>query len=303
MNALSPYELMVFCSLDSLLAEGPLWHTERQSLFWIDILNCSLYEKNSYDRSSGYTNMWQLPEMASAMALDKNDSNLIWLVTDKSFGVFNLQNASYTPKVTLLLGDDMRSNDGGTDPFGNFWFGSMQRNPLECKGSIYKINSKLNLSCELSNIGIPNTLGWSQQGQKLYLSDSMLQKMFSYDCNAGALDQVSKKVFLDLSNTDATPDGGAMDVNGNLWNAQWGGFCVKCYSSSGNVLFKINLPVPQPTSCCFGGKNNETLFVTTACDGLSVEELARYPLSGSVFMIETGVAGLLRGGFSLDKLC
>ena len=83
-----------------------------------------------------------------------------------------------------------------------------------------------------------------------------------------------------------------MDSEGYLWSAHWDGWCVTRYDPDGQVDRVINLPVPRPTSCAFGGPDLTTLYVTTARIRLSVHQLAEAPLSGSVFAIQTGVKGI-----------
>jgi sugar lactone lactonase YvrE len=43
--------------------------------------------------------------------------------------------------------------------------------------------------------------------------------------------------------------------------------------------------VPRPTSCCFGGDNLDTLFITSASLRLDEAQLASAPLSGSLFAL------------------
>lgn len=39
-------------------------------------------------------------------------------------------------------------------------------------------------------------------------------------------------------------------------------------SAAGEIVERIQLPCKRPTSCCFGGDNLQTLFITTASIGL-----------------------------------
>ena len=45
------------------------------------------------------------------------------------------------------------------------------------------------------------------------------------------------------------------------------------------------------TCPCFGGKDLRTLYLTTAREDMTPDELEQYPLSGSVFAIEVDVPG------------
>ena len=89
------------------------------------------------------------------------------------------------------------------------------------------------------------------------------------------------------------PDGLAFDVDGNVWIAFWGGSCIRQFTPQGALLRTIALPAPQITSMAFGGDNLDLLLVTSARVGLDDATLERYPLAGSIFVLEPGVQGVL----------
>jgi sugar lactone lactonase YvrE len=86
----------------------------------------------------------------------------------------------------------------------------------------------------------------------------------------------------------------AVDAEGMKWVAHWGGYRVTRWNpATGRPLDAIILPVAQVTSCCcFGGRNLDELYITTARTGLDQETLLRQPLSGGVFKVRTGLRGL-----------
>lgn len=291
----------VFSNISCELGEGPLWHGSRQSLFWFDIKKCMLFEKGHASNTKAYDSCWQLNEIGSALALNAKDENSLFIVTDKSFGIFSLITGEYTAELDLELGEGMRANDGGVGPDGRFWFGSMEKSPSGQNGSIYHVSSQMKLSKVGGNIGIPNTFCWRKKTSTLFLSDSYIEKTFSYSfAGNGSLALSNKTTFIDLNSTGSTPDGGAMDEDGGLWIAHWGGSCVNCYSPEGKVINSIDLPAPQVTSCCFGGRNKEYLFITTATENMSAVELKRYPLSGCTFFIKLTVKGDECHSFEMD---
>jgi sugar lactone lactonase YvrE len=69
-----------------------------------------------------------------------------------------------------------------------------------------------------------------------------------------------------------------------------GGREVRRYDPTRRVVGVVPVPALQPTSCAFGSDGR--LFVTSARNGPSAEELARSPLSGSVVVVEAGTAGV-----------
>jgi sugar lactone lactonase YvrE len=300
---ISKQTLTVFSNVPCELGEGPLWHPQRQSLFWLDILEKILYEKNFYSQKADYDQSWVLPWTSSALAMDATRNDILWIVTEHSFGQFNLVDGRYTLTLDLPVTEAFRTNDGGVSPAGEFWFGTMEKHPTGQVGTIYSITSQGQLVEQLTGIGIPNTFVWLNNGQQFLLSDSLRQCMLSFQIHEGCLQKETQKTYLDLHLTGATPDGGAVDQNGNLWNAHWDGYSVVCYDGLGRKLQYIDLPIPKPTSCCFGGPENRHLFITSAREGMTKTDVSHYPLSGNVFLLELPVAGAAINPFRWEPVC
>ena len=117
---------------------------------------------------------------------------------------------------------------------------------------------------------------------------------------SGKLDWANREVWLDLSNTDATPDGGALDDEGNIWIAVWGDASIHRYSPDGFLLEKLELEALQPTSCAFGGISMDEMLITTATEGMTSEQLRQYPDSGKVILRKMGVKGKVLPVFDLE---
>jgi sugar lactone lactonase YvrE len=83
------------------------------------------------------------------------------------------------------------------------------------------------------------------------------------------------------------------DTQGNLWIAMWGGAqATKWNPNSGELLEQIHIPALHTSSCVFGGRDMNELFVTSARHGMSQADLERYPLSGGLFKIDTNSEGM-----------
>ncbi|MEO8040312.1 MAG: SMP-30/gluconolactonase/LRE family protein, partial [Betaproteobacteria bacterium] len=76
-----------------------------------------------------------------------------------------------------------------------------------------------------------------------------------------------------------------------------GGGRVIRYTPAGVVDQVVTLPVANVTCCAFGGGDLRTLYITTATQRLTAEELERQPLAGSVFAARAPVAGLVEARF------
>ena len=94
------------------------------------------------------------------------------------------------------------------------------------------------------------------------------------------------------SNGTGFPDGLTVDAQGFVWSAQpvWGRLVR--YDPAGRMERIIDLPVSRGTSCIFGGADYRTLFVTTATETLTPEQLEEEPLAGSLLAFEPGMQGL-----------
>nr|XP_022318415.1 regucalcin-like isoform X3 [Crassostrea virginica] len=89
------------------------------------------------------------------------------------------------------------------------------------------------------------------------------------------------------------PDGMTFDTKGNIWVAHFLSKKVMCHDpKTGEVLQSIEFPAKRITSCCFGGKNLDELYVTSTDYEVPEEEMKEYPLSGSLFRVKgLGVKG------------
>jgi sugar lactone lactonase YvrE len=185
-----------------------------------------------------------------------------------------------------------RPNDGHADVKGRFWLGTMDDTQQQRSGAVYRLDPDWTCHRVLDGLGIPNTLLCTPQGTGLYIADSQDQALYVYDVepNSGALG--SRRVFAETKGQSCTPDGSALDADGFLWNAQWGGWRVIRYAPDGTIDRIVSLPVGQPTSCAFGGADLSTLYITTARKGLSAAALQQQPLAGRDLSFRVEVPGL-----------
>ena len=129
--------------------------------------------------------------------------------------------------------------------------------------------------------------------RRMYFTDSVRRTIYVYDFDLFPGTISNRRPFIMLDANDGTPDGLTVDEEGCLWVAVWDAWRVSRYSPDGRELLRIRMPVPRPTSCCFGGANLDTLYVTSASIRLGEQTLASAPQSGSLFAIRIpGVRGL-----------
>jgi sugar lactone lactonase YvrE len=271
----------------NILGEGPCWDEQSGRLYWLDIFGRRLEWLRPAD---GATGLWELDRRASTMA-PRRDGTLL-LATEHGFAVFDPKTGVLDPRhdpEPHLPGN--RANDGHADAQGRFWVGTMDDSEKAETGSVYRLDPDWTCTRVIEGLAIPNTLVTSPDGRTLYVADSKPGVIWAYDLDpdSGALG--ARRLFVDARGEKSAPDGSAVDEEGCLWNARWGGWRVVRHRPDGSVDRIVSMPVSRPTSCAFGGPGLKTLYVTSARVGLSEEALEEQPLAGSLFAFEPGVAG------------
>jgi len=243
------------------LGEGPLWHPERRQLFWFDILNRRLLSReNDTPRS------WQFDEYVSAAGWVSRTELLI--ASQSKLFLYDLETEK-SQKLCDLEADNSvtRSNDGRADPQGGFWIGTMGINAEPGAGAIYRYH-KGELRRLFGDITISNAICFAPDGRSACFADTDTQMIRKVALDADGWPAADPVPFIDLGPEDLNPDGAVIDSEGHLWNAQWGANRVARYGPDGSFVEAIAFPAKQVSCPAFGGTNLQTLFATTAAEGL-----------------------------------
>ena len=223
---------------------------------------------------------------------DKNEQ----LVLGLQGGIARYNLASETLSWLIDVEKDLpthRCNDGKVDTKGRLWFGTLQMDFQEGVGSLYCINERLLLDKKLGKCTIANGLAWSPDNTRLYFIDSPANKVqcFVFDESTGNI--VFEKDVIQIPKEKGSPDGIAIDEEGMLWIAHWGGFGVYRWNPlNGKLISILKLPVPNVSSCAFAGEDLDHLIVTTARQDMNEEDLKKYPESGDLFYAKLPVKGM-----------
>ena len=126
----------------------------------------------------------------------------------------------------------------------------------------------------LDGIEVTNSLSWSKDGKIMYFADSPTKQIHSFDYDPDTGKVSNKKVIHTKPETEkGVPDGSCVDDEGFLWNAVWkggeAGSCVQRIDpTTGLVVYTVHMPdtTSQVTCCCFGGKDLDILFITSASE-------------------------------------
>lgn len=268
----------VFDNRQCTLGEGPLWHPQRQQLFWFDVIG-----KQLLSRDADKALFWQFDEPVSAAGWV--DYQHLFIASESSLNLFNIDDGQLQV-VTPLEADNpiTRSNDGRADPWGGFWIGTMGKNAEVHAGSIYRYY-KGEVKKLFGDITITNAICFDPKGRWAYFTDTSEAKIWRQPLEKNdGWPKGDPSLYLDLKIKNLNPDGAVCDAQGNFWVALWGSSQVACFNEAGALQQTIDLPVEQPSCPAFGGENFDQLFITTATQDLTPEQFLAQTLAGQTFI-------------------
>lgn len=297
----SSYRIMSQSSLKNVLTararlgECPLWDADRQQLFWVDVYNHRVHQ---FDPATGQDRYFDVGDVVSAIVL--TDGEPLLLALGNRLALLDLS----TGELETLHQEDFphpetRFNDGKCDPQGRFWIGSVSE--ATGQAMLYRYDPDGSWQVMEQGLTISNGLGWSPDGSTFYLTDSALHQIYAYHFEATTGTIHHRRTLIDLSSEAVEPDGLTIDQQGNLWSALWNGWCVVCFSPTGQERLRMILPVQRPTSLTFGGSDLTDLYITSASVGLSQQEIQKGFYAGDLFRVAVPAIGLATQRFALSR--
>ena len=259
--------------------EGPVWSPQWGGLRLVDMFAGDVL---SLDADGAVTRR-HVGKVAAALRPRASGGAVI--AVERGF-VLEDADGGLTPLDDLWSGDDVRMNEGGCDPEGRFYCGSMAYDQTSGAGSLYRLDPDGTVTVVLEDVTVSNGLEWSPDGRLAYYNDTATHRIsvFDNDPVAGLTD---RRTFVDLGE-DLSPDGLTVDAEGGVWTALYDGGAVRRYAPDGTLDAVVEVPTPKVTACTFAGPDLDELVITTSWEGLGPDE---EPLAGSLFRAFPGVAG------------
>lgn len=264
------------------VGRGPVWVPAEGRLYWFDVAGPRLCWLDPAAQDAG---TWTL-ELRGSAAMPLAGGGLL-LATEKGLGRFDPATGELLMTDILALGESFRSHEGRGDPWGRFWWASIQDAGLR-PGSVMLTERDKKTVVVLGGIHAPGGLAFSPDAKTLYVADGKLQTVFAHNL----ADLADIRLFASLQGQPGTIDGIAVDAEGFVWTAQPGASRIVRYAPDGALDRTVPLPVSHPTGLAFGGPELKTLYVTSRRDGVPPQALERQPTAGGLFAFEPGVAGL-----------
>ncbi len=274
------------------LGEGPLWHPQRQELFWFDITGKRLLAKGTGDARH-----WDLPEMHSAAAWI--DADRLLVASETGLWTFDIETGERNLIAELETDNPVtRSNDGRCDPWGGFWIGTMGKSAETGAGAIYRY-TRGELRQLYPEITIPNAICFDQERGCAYFTDTPTGLLWRVVVDAEGWPNADREVVLDVRDKGLNLDGAVVLADGRIAVACWGDSAVHVVTSDGTLQDRFAMPAPHVTCPAMGGADFTTMYCTSATEGLSAEQIAAAPLSGATFAISGTLVGRPEPAFPL----
>ena len=233
----------------------------RQQLVWVDIEGHDLHVS---DPARGTDQRLHIAEHIGCAVSAGGD--LLVLGLRSGFSVLDLatgQRAHIEDPEHHL--PDNRFNDGKCDPAGRLWAGTMAIDESHAAGTLYCLYPDLSVHRKVPGVSVSNGIDWSLDHRTMYYVDSPTRRIVAYDYDVATGEIANPRTVFDVPEGEGFPDGMTIDAEGHLWVALWdGGRVLRVDPTAGRAVDEIRMPVSRPTSCAFGGRDLDELFITSA---------------------------------------
>ena len=270
--------------------EGPYWDAAAGRLLLVDMLAGAVVEFEPGSRAvrHGFGGV--------AAVIRRRTQGGFVLAVERGFRVLD-DDLQPVGDVQGVFDDPaIRMNEGGCDPQGRLYLGTMAYEATEGAGTLYRTDADRTVHEVLPGVTISNGLQWRADGQAVFYNDTPTHRISRFAFHAASGTFGDRETVVEIPEDQGNPDGLAIDVEGGLWCALYGGHAVHRYDQDGTLTQVVELPARDVTSCTFGGPDGTTLFITTSRDGWGDEHAE--PQAGAVFAHEAGVRGAEQYSFA-----
>ncbi len=276
---------------DNRLGEAPVWHPATRKLYWVDLYAPTLFECN-IDGSGFKAREIEAPAPIGSIVAT-TDPNHFMIALRAGLYLLNIETMALTFYCDPEQGrSGIIPNDLKTDRWGRLWLGTSHEKELEARGALWCIKDRHTWAPADVGFPVSNGPAFSLDGRTMYFNDSADRQVLAYDVSPDHLRADNRRVFATFTADEGAPDGAAVDSEGNIWIAMWGGASVVCLSPAGQRVAQISVNAHQPTSVAFAGDHMKTLFITSARDGVPADIATALGDGGSLFAADVTIAGL-----------
>ena len=261
--------------------EGPVWSPAWGGLAWVDMLAGDVLRVDE----AGLVQRWSVGPVAAAFRPRRRGGVVI--ATEHEFVLADDFGGPTRTVASVVSDPAVRFNDGGCDPAGGFWCGTMAYDESPGRGELFRLSPDGAVERMLTDVTISNGLAWTADGTRAYYIDTPTGRIDVFDAD-GAAGLADRRPFVAIDPADGFPDGLTLDAEDRVWVALWGGAAVRCYDPDGSMIEQVELPVPKVTACTFGGPELDELYITTSREG---DDTDAHPTAGALYRHQPGARG------------
>ena len=257
--------------------EGPVWSERWGGLRWVDMLAGDVLSLGA----DGTVVRTHVGAVAAAVRPRAGGGAVIGI--ERGFALEE-QDGTVRSLGEVWIDASIRMNEGGCDPHGRFYCGSMAYDKRPGAAALWRLDADGSVHCVLRDVTVSNGLDWSPDGTLAYYNDTDTHRIsvFHYDRETGLTE---RRTFAEI---DGRPDGLTVDAEGGVWTALSDRGLVQRYTPDGALDAVLVVPTRKVTACAFGGARLDELYITTSRENLPP---GADPRAGALFRALPGVAG------------
>lgn len=288
-------ELLHVLTVGNEIGEAPVWVPEEGRLYWVDTEGSRIFRYRPEDSAF---DSFAVPLPVTALLRRRGGG---WVLVTKKGLAFWDQSSGACELIAdpTADNDDLCFNDGAVDRQGRIVAGTMNfRHHVQPDGRLYGLDGTLALAELDAGISVANGIGFSLDGQTMYVSEQFKSRILAYDYDTSKGKPSNRRIFAEVPAGEGLPDGIIVDAEGYIWNGRWGGSMIARYSPDGKLDRTYALPVETGTCLAFGGERLDELYITTAWYGLDAAGRKAAPYAGDLFVLRPGISGVVEPRFA-----
>lgn len=255
--------------------EGPVWHESWGGLRWLDMLAGDILTLHA----SGVSRL-HIGSPVAAFVRPRASGGYI-VGTERGIALSDTVDGAPTQFTDVWSDPNIRMNEGGIDPNGRLYAGSLAYDRTPGGGQLYRIAGD-EIETIFPAVTTSNGIEFTADATRAYYNETGTRRTDVFDVDEDG-NLVNRRLF--HSSDGASPDGLAVDSQGNVWCAMNHAGTVRLYSPEAEILGEWSVPCPSVTAVTLGGDDRKDVFVTTS------KENADVPGAGAVFHMRADVAG------------
>lgn len=244
------------------LAESPRY--AHGGWTWIDIQRRVMYQLNQQslllDQALRLSEIALPDEIGCVLPTAKQNQ---WMAYGRQ-GVWRLDNHTFDSVMPPPFDSNLhRFNDGRADAKGRAWVSTLVDARQPASAALYCIQNK-QAQPMVDQLIVGNGLAFSPCNNWLYLTDTRQRAVWRFEFNLSRGQLGQRHLLHQYTQGTERPDGATVSADGSYWVAVIDGYRIDRFSSDGELVEQLAVPLARPTMPCLGGPQGDEMLVCAA---------------------------------------